>query len=788
MLLSIGLMVKNESKHLEQCLRSLTPILDSLDSELVIVDTGSTDNTVQIARQYTENVFHHEWFDDFSEMRNVVLGYTTGEWFFYLDGDEVVEDPSGIIQFFESRQYKNFNSAFIEMRNPYSSKDTDKYGVFQALRFFVKDEDFHFKGIVHEQPQAKGPVARIDGHIVHYGYVGDDKELMEYKFQRNVALINRVLDREPDNIYHLFQLSQSYAMYGKPKDALGPIERAYVLAKDRGLSNYMNVVTQLAKVRFHNKMFRESEAICKEGIALKDGYIDLYYFQAMSQVELGKYEEAIANLDHFLSLVEDYLRGDVKIDFTLAHHTLTYEEHAYVMLCAIHTKLGNFDRAVDYGEMVTSPLLAKEAIKNLIDIYLKEEKYVRLRQLYDVWSQDESVADFIIERIENKRLDLKDEARRELALLFSNEETPFGLLNLARSHIHDSEVQLPEVIWQRLDDLRLATQPDYYADLILIRTLCQRPVMNILSGYRSDKISRSFGYLIHVHEGFFDALKESFDDERSWLHDLCKPEEAFRIKTSLIYALLQHESKLTESEYRRYFQMYLDVGMKYLETCYDIDILDGGNIAWAKTGADGFLFVMRGVRNTERHTVEYVRGLREALAQDSSMKRGVDLLLGDVQEGIKNPEQAEFEKLKESVRTAISEKMSTGELETAAVLINEYEDIVGNDAPLCAAKGILHMLFGDFDEAERAFLKGLGIEPDNGDLLFNLAYLHESIQEYVQAIRLYEKAIRNSSDPHLVSDSRKAILRCGSMDRVGLEDQAKKLDVLERSLREKYKL
>ena len=105
----------------------------------------------------------------------------------------------------------------------------------------------------------------------------------------------------------------------------------------------MNVVTQLAKVRFQNKMFRECENTCKEGIALKDGYIDLYYFQAMSQVELGKYEEAIANFDHFLSLVEDYERGDVKIDFTLAHHTLTYKEHAYVMLCAIYTKLGNFD-------------------------------------------------------------------------------------------------------------------------------------------------------------------------------------------------------------------------------------------------------------------------------------------------------------------------------------------------------------------------------------------------------------------------------------------------------------
>jgi glycosyltransferase involved in cell wall biosynthesis len=97
MLLSIGLMVKNESKHLEQCLHSLLPILNELDSELIIVDTGSTDNTVEIANRYTEKVYSHEWFDDFAGMRNIVLSYAVGEWFFYVDGDEVVEDASGIM-------------------------------------------------------------------------------------------------------------------------------------------------------------------------------------------------------------------------------------------------------------------------------------------------------------------------------------------------------------------------------------------------------------------------------------------------------------------------------------------------------------------------------------------------------------------------------------------------------------------------------------------------------------------------------------------------------------------
>ena len=86
MLLSIGLMVKNESKHLEKCLQSLVPILTELKAELIIVDTGSTDNTVDIAKRYTDKVFHHEWFDDFAVWL-IVLSYCSGRFFMWTGRD-----------------------------------------------------------------------------------------------------------------------------------------------------------------------------------------------------------------------------------------------------------------------------------------------------------------------------------------------------------------------------------------------------------------------------------------------------------------------------------------------------------------------------------------------------------------------------------------------------------------------------------------------------------------------------------------------------------------------------
>lgn len=745
LLLSIGLMVKNESKYLEQCLRSLTPVLKEISSELVIVDTGSTDSTVEIARRYTDKVFHHQWFDDFAGMRNILLKHTSGEWFFYLDGDEVVEDASGIIRFFKSKRHKKYNAAFIEMRNPYTSKDSDAYGVFQALRFFVNDEEFHFKGIVHEQPQAKGPVAKVDGYIVHYGYVSDDKELMEYKFERNVALINKVLEKEPDNIYHLFQLSQSHAMYGRPKEALEPIEKAYELAKSKGLSNHMNVVTQLANVRFKNGMFRECEAICQEGLALKDGYVDLYYFQAMSQVELGKYEDAIRNFRRYLSLVEDYERGRVVVDLSLSHHTLRSAEHVYLVLCAVHKKRDELDLAAKYGEKIRDRALAKDAIRNLVGIYFKKEEYAKLRDLYEVWSHDESATKFLIDTIEDRRLQCSREAKKELSFLFGDEASPYGMLNLVRAHIYEPEFAVEDRVWQRLDGLDLAKKPDYYADLIWGRLQCGRPVAGKLSRLRNDKVFRLFSYLVHVHDAFLDVLKSALSSRESSLFAHLDSDEVCRIKTAVLRAVLVSGKDMDDQEYMRWFKMYVDAGVRHLETCYRSEILDRG-VSWAKTAADGFLFVMRKIRDIDRCTVEYVRGLREALAQDQSMKRGIDLLLKDVQDELLKPEQDELEILKESVRTAIQECIDTGELDTAVMLINEYEDIVGIDGPLCAAKGIVHIINGEVGKAEDIFLTGIGIEPENPDLLYNLGYLKEISGSKREAFGYYSRAFEVVTD------------------------------------------
>jgi len=152
MLLTIGMMVKNEEKHLEECLEALAPILEELDSELVIVDTGSDDNTVEIAKKFTDKVYFHEWNDNFSEMRNTVISYAKGDWYFSLDGDEVVNNTKEFIDFFKNGKYKGYNTALVTQKN-YFDVENDRFTLLLVPRLFKNDNGFQFEGAIHNQPQ-----------------------------------------------------------------------------------------------------------------------------------------------------------------------------------------------------------------------------------------------------------------------------------------------------------------------------------------------------------------------------------------------------------------------------------------------------------------------------------------------------------------------------------------------------------------------------------------------------------------------------------------------------------
>lgn len=293
MKLSIVMMVKDESKHLEDVLKSINPISEQIDYEIIVLDTGSSDNTVEIAKKYTDKVFFKKWNNNFSSMRNKSISYATGEWVFILD-----------------------------------------------------DDDFRYIGSIHEQPNYKDPHIFLDLTLIHYGYLATDSELIEIKFKRNSELLHAQLRKDPQNIYILHHLSNIYGMHKEQDKALYYSEKAYRIAKIKNLdlSQIMYVYLNLATALWNNKKYSSLKKICKEAITVNNNYMDFFYYLGNVYSMMGETDNAINNFECYLNLVRDYENPNHIKNITLTQNTISHKNKVIAILCNLYEREKNMSR------------------------------------------------------------------------------------------------------------------------------------------------------------------------------------------------------------------------------------------------------------------------------------------------------------------------------------------------------------------------------------------------------------------------------------------------------------
>ena len=140
--ISLCMIVKNEEENLARCLDSARDIVD----EIIIVDTGSTDRTVDIAESYGARVFYHPWEGSFSKARNYSLKYATCDWILILDADEEL-NKEGTPRLKEIAENNECPVVSFIIKNKY--KNSTQEGYAQMVRLFKNFSGVHYKGIVH---------------------------------------------------------------------------------------------------------------------------------------------------------------------------------------------------------------------------------------------------------------------------------------------------------------------------------------------------------------------------------------------------------------------------------------------------------------------------------------------------------------------------------------------------------------------------------------------------------------------------------------------------------------
>lgn len=215
MILSGCLIVKNEEKHLERCLKSLVNKVD----EIVVVDTGSTDKTKEIAREYTEKVFEYEWKNDFAAARNYSLEKATGDWILVIDADEELVSPREALEKV-ALQYTDRPVVYLVQINSVNDAD-GSYTRSYTTRFFPNAPSIRFHYPIHElvkDSEERAIQSKTDKIVLyHYGY-GSKREA---KFRRNIEILKSLKnDSGKYDEQILFYLIMSYNSIGEYAKAL----------------------------------------------------------------------------------------------------------------------------------------------------------------------------------------------------------------------------------------------------------------------------------------------------------------------------------------------------------------------------------------------------------------------------------------------------------------------------------------------------------------------------------------------------------------------------------------
>lgn len=219
---SVCIIAKNEEKYIENCLKYLC----AYDMELIVADTGSVDQTKEIAFKYTDKVYDFEWIDDFSAARNFAASKASNNWILVLDCDEYLLDLK-VNDIRKLMQQNNKNVGVLNLRDVITAPDgSQSYSVEAVPRFYNKNF-YEYRFRIHEQITPKNAkdieevvlyTFNVPAVVEHHGY-DISKEDMLRKQERNLALLEASIGEGHLDDYLYFQIGQSNYVLGRYAEA-----------------------------------------------------------------------------------------------------------------------------------------------------------------------------------------------------------------------------------------------------------------------------------------------------------------------------------------------------------------------------------------------------------------------------------------------------------------------------------------------------------------------------------------------------------------------------------------
>lgn len=336
--ISLCMIVKNEEKFLPGCLESVQNLVD----EIVIVDTGSTDSTAEIARKYHAKLYDFKWRDDFAAARNFALERCSSSWILYLDADErLPEQYHALIR--EQISFDDTDALYLKVYSSVSGILGNVPHIQAYPRLFRKLPGARFEGKIHEQitPSLKRLNARfkyVNATIEHLGYAQDD-EVLKQKIERNLALLADQIRKEPRNAYAYFQMGQTLLLNQKIGEG-----KSYLIQALEFNSLPANLTStallMLANEYFKDENYETALSYIEKAIRLSPRQRLGYFLQSECYGRQHRWEKAVDALQK-VQEYSDTPFSDISIEKTFDAYLLSQRMGLY------RFHLGNHPRAIE---------------------------------------------------------------------------------------------------------------------------------------------------------------------------------------------------------------------------------------------------------------------------------------------------------------------------------------------------------------------------------------------------------------------------------------------------------
>ena len=292
--LSLCMIVRDEEEMLPRSLRAAAPAVD----EIVVVDTGSQDRTLEIARSFGAKIIERAWTGSFSEARNAGLDAASGDWIIYLDADEVL--VSDDVEKLRALCGQTWREAFFLTETNYTGSETAGTAIqHSALRVFRNRPQYRFRGRLHEQMgyalpgQLPERLTESGVRVEHYGYLGVVRAAKD-KSRRNLEILTQQLKESPPDAFMHFNLGAEYAALEDYTAALPEYEESWRLAEIEGSMKLEFLPSLASRTVLALRMLRRPEDSIKRAESFLErfpDFTDLVYYQGLAAQDLGRDDE-----------------------------------------------------------------------------------------------------------------------------------------------------------------------------------------------------------------------------------------------------------------------------------------------------------------------------------------------------------------------------------------------------------------------------------------------------------------------------------------------------------------